>query len=115
MADDIRPSTCANCGSDVFGLRGDWEEGVARRTCRRCGLKAFICDSEDHWSDATIRTCKCPCGGPDFNLAFGFCLRAEGEVRWVTVGERCINCGVLGSFVDWKIDYSPSAELLDRV
>jgi hypothetical protein len=30
------------------------------------------------------------------------------EVRRVTVGQRCMRCGVLASFVDWEIDDAPT-------
>jgi DNA-directed RNA polymerase subunit RPC12/RpoP len=113
-ADQIRESICATCGSKVFGLRGDQDEGAVRRTCRDCGRKAFIADSEESWPHASVRTCRCPCGGLDYNVAIGFALRDSGEVRWVTVALRCTACGILGSFADWGIDYTPSTQLLDR-
>jgi hypothetical protein len=115
QADEIRDSVCSRCGGRVFGLRGDPVEGCGRRTCRRCGHKEFIADSAEIWSTARPRTCSCPCGGTDFNLAVAFTLRSSGDVRWVTVGERCVACGILGSFVDWSIDYRDSADLLDRI
>lgn len=111
-AGKIRRSACASCGATVFGLRGDPDEGSARRTCRGCGLKAFIADSEETWADSEPRTCRCPCGGRDFEVAVAFSLRDDGDVRWVTVGSRCTACGILGSFADWGIDYGPSGHLL---
>jgi hypothetical protein len=33
----------------------------------------------------------------------------QPDVRWVSVGQRCTNCGTLGSFVDWKVGYVPHA------
>lgn len=113
-ADEIRDCVCSGCGGRVFGLRGDGAEGCGRRTCRRCRRKEYIADSADIWSTARPRTCSCPCGSKDFNLAVAFALRSTGDVRWVTVGERCVACGILGSFVDWSIDYRDSADLLDR-
>lgn len=65
------------------------------------------------WEDAEPRTVRCLCGHGVFEVGVGFSLRADREVRWVTVGERCVRCGVLGSCADWKIDYSPSRHLLD--
>jgi hypothetical protein len=114
-ADEIRDCVCGSCGGRVFRLRGDGAEGCGRRTCRDCGQKEFIADSADVWAHARPRTCSCPCGRKDFNLAVAFALRASGDVRWVTVGERCVACGVLGSFVDWSIDYGDSASLVDCV
>lgn len=46
-----------------------------------------------------------------FNVRIGFDRRENGDVRWVYEGERCVNCGTLGSFLDWKIDYGPTAEM----
>ena len=39
--------------------------------------------------------------------------RADGEIRWVSVGLRCGSDGLLGVYTDWKIDYSPSRQLLE--
>jgi hypothetical protein len=114
-ADEIRDCVCSRCGGRVFGLRGDGTEGCGRRNCRRCGRKEYIADSAEIWSEARPRTCSCPCGSKDFNLAVAFALRSTGDVRWVTVGERCVRCGVLGSFVDWSIDYGDNVHLLDLV
>ncbi len=115
VATDIRQSTCANCGGTVFRLYGDTEEGAARRVCISCKQKAFICDSEEFWEDADPQQCVCPCKGKEFEVAVGFSFRETGDVKWVTVGQRCIRCGTLGSFVDWKIDYSPTDHLLKKV
>jgi hypothetical protein len=38
-------------------------------------------------------------------------LRDNGDVRWITVGERCLACGILGAAIDWKVDYSPTDHL----
>ena len=40
-------------------------------------------------------------------IGVGFTERDGGEVRWITVGRRCARCGVLGSPVEWAIDYVP--------
>ncbi|HET9143896.1 hypothetical protein [Actinophytocola sp.] len=114
--DEVRECRCAQCDGLVFGLRADRVEGGARRTCRACGLKQFIADTDEHWADCTPKTWKCGCGCKDANLAVGFSLRDDGgDVRWIAVGERCVNCGVLSSFVDWKISYRPSRHLLDQI
>lgn len=109
----IRQCRC-ECGGTVFGLRGDQDEGCARRTCRACGSKTFIADNAEFWVDAEPRTSRCPCKGLDYELGVGFSMRDDGGVRWITVGQRCVACGVLASFVDWKIDYEPSVHLVDQ-
>lgn len=102
--------TCI-CAGRIFRLHRDADEGVARRTCATCGAKAFIGDSAEFWSDARPRLVRCPCGGTESQLAVGFALRADGNVRWVTVGRRCVACGILGAPVDWKVDYAPTDHL----
>jgi hypothetical protein len=114
-ADQVRHCRCSQCDGIVFGLRADRNEGTARRTCRTCGAKQFIADSRDHWADCSPRTWKCVCGCRDANLAVAYSLFDEsGDVRWITVGQRCTGCGVMGSYVDWKVAYGPSGHLLDQ-
>ena len=45
----------------------------------------------------------------------GFIRRDSGSVKWVYIGSRCANCGVLGSFLDWKIDYEPTDETENNI
>lgn len=54
-------------------------------------------------------------GNETFNVTVGFSRRDDGEVRWVYLGLRCIEDSVLGCYADWKIDYSPSIQLLAEV
>jgi hypothetical protein len=110
-AERIVQALCS-CGGSHFRLRADADEGCARRACSTRGKSAFIADSGEFWGEADPRAVRCPCGNGVFEVGVGFSLRA-GEVRWVTVGERCVRCGVLGSCADWKIDYNPSGHLLD--
>lgn len=102
------------CGGTVFKLTGDQDEGCAARTCTSCHTSAYICDSDEIWDDASPTVCTCPCGGSTYEVGVGFSLRPDGEVRWITIGERCVTCGTLGSFVDWKIDYSPTSHLFKQ-
>jgi hypothetical protein len=114
-AQEITQSVCS-CGGKVFLLAGDPEEGCAQRTCISCQASAFIGDSGEYWAEADPEQCVCPvCQGRHYEIGVGFSLRDDGDVRWITVGERCVNCGLLGSFVDWKIDYSPTDSLLRQV
>ncbi|GAA3941267.1 hypothetical protein [Actinoplanes auranticolor] len=53
-----------------------------------------------------------PCGNETFAAALGFALTADEEVRWISVGLRCLTDGTLGVYTDWKIDYTPSAHLI---
>jgi hypothetical protein len=113
-ADEIVQSVC-RCGHTLFRLEGDRDEGCARRICAACGVQAYIADSDEYWDDAEPVTLVCvSCRGRIFEVGVAFSKRADGDIRWITVGERCVRCGVLGSFVDWKIDYGPTDHLLMR-
>jgi hypothetical protein len=107
---EVTQSKC-RCGGTVFSLLRDDEEGCAQRVCRACGERAFIADSAEAWDEAQPTVAVCPCGGEHSEIGVGFSMRTDGEIEWVTVGQRCIRCGVLGSSVDWKIDYAPSGHL----
>ncbi|MFD8377747.1 hypothetical protein ACFV2X_04055 [Streptomyces sp. NPDC059679] len=52
------------------------------------------------------------CGGERFEAAVAFSLGGDGAVRWVTVGLRCVDDGVSGIYIDWKIGYGPTDHLL---
>jgi hypothetical protein len=106
---------CEGCAGTMFRLRADPEEGCAERTCAACGKTALMLDSEDYWEGAAPEPVRCRCGADRFEVGVAFSLRANGDVRWVSVGMRCVDDSVLGCCADWKIDYSPSADLLDRV
>ncbi|MFZ0824055.1 MAG: hypothetical protein WAM87_10400 [Terriglobales bacterium] len=111
---EFRPAKC-KCGGETFELLADDDEGCAKRTCTSCAIGKFICDSEEYWSDATPGQWKCiECGSTSANIGVGFSLYEDGEVRWLYVGERCANCGILGCLAGWKIAYSPSKQLLER-
>ena len=114
--DTFRLSSC-NCGSIVFHLHVEQDEGIARRTCTGCGAKHWIADSaENHEKGLRLKKFKCiTCKSHNTNVGVGFSLtREETGVKWLFVGNRCSECGTLGSMVDWKIGYEPSLQLLDQ-
>jgi hypothetical protein len=111
----VLPAVCSGCGGRIFRLRADADEGCAERTCAECGKAALMLDSEDYWEGAAPEPVRCGCGADTFELAVAFSLRASGDVRWVSVGSRCLGDGRLDCPVDWRIDYAPSADLLDRI
>jgi hypothetical protein len=37
----------------------------------------------------------------------GLLCATQVKQKWITVGARCASCGMLGAYVDWKIDYAP--------
>jgi hypothetical protein len=113
-ASEVRQSVC-RCRQTVFALHADRMEGCAQRTCCSCGDRAYLVDSADSADEARLRPVKCPCGGKKFEIGVGFSFRENGEVRWITIGQRCVACGVLASYADWSIDYAPSRQLLQQV
>ncbi|WP_328338575.1 hypothetical protein [Micromonospora sp. NBC_00421] len=104
-------SRCGGCDGRTFRVDID-EEEATRRTCLACGAVAFIGDSADHWAGTGHESCSCPCGGEEFAVAVGYALVDDGEVRWISVGLRCLDDGTLGVYADTKIDYIPSRHLL---
>jgi hypothetical protein len=108
--DRIVHSTCT-CGHTAFRMLVDADEGCVQRTCSSCGGSQLICDSAEYWDEAEPEEAVCPCGAEFFEVAVGFSHREDGSVKWITVGQRCVKCGVLGSPVDWKIDYAPTHHL----
>jgi hypothetical protein len=116
---ETRMCKCA-CGSLIFRLEADRNEGCARRTCISCRTSHLICDSAEVWEEAEPETWQCTqCKSEACNLGVGFSLYGTQndevpDVRWISVGNRCASCGTLGSFVDWKIGYGPSYQLLKQ-
>ncbi len=111
----IERSVCGACGGTRFHLSLDDQEGVAQRSCVACGSPAFLGDSEEHWDGAEPGDAACPCGEEQFEIGVAFALHDDGDVRWLTIGCRCMTCGILGVYADWKIDYSPTDHLFAAV
>lgn len=116
-------SRCAECKGATFALRVDDTEGFADRRCIACGHVTAMLDNAEYVDDASPEACACPCGGEEFELAVGFAMvdveSADGssvgrEVRWVSIGARCVRDGTLGVYADWKIDYGPTDHLFDN-
>ncbi|MFD0901144.1 hypothetical protein [Actinomadura sediminis] len=113
--DKVVQPVCGECGHRAFEVCLDDDEGVVRRTCARCGTSAYIADGADFLEEAELGMCECPgCGGTEFEIGVGFSLHPDREVRWISVGLRCVTDGTVGVYADWKINYGPSAHLLDH-
>lgn len=110
--EDVAESVCAGCGGRGFRVAADDEAGCAQRLCAGCGETAYLADSAEYADEADLEFCECPCGGETFAVALGFARRTDREIRWVSVGLRCLTDGTLGVYTDWKIDYSPTQHLL---
>ena len=117
---EFRLAECS-CGSKNFLLEVDADEGVAKRTCTECNKDHFLIDSEEFYQEAEPEKLFCPgCGGVKFNVAGGYSFdedeeEDEGYLRWFYLGERCVDCGLLGSSGDWEVGYGPARELLDQI
>ena len=113
---DVKPVFCHTCGSNDLNLRIDYDEEVIQIICPKCGYEKIILDCEDAWEDATPRLIKCmECKGKDHNVKVGFVHRDNGSVKWVYIGSRCTNCGLLGSHLDWKVNYEPTDEMESNI
>jgi hypothetical protein len=111
---EFRLSQCS-CGGVRFFLRVEQDEGIAKRVCENCTAEHFICDSAEHREPGQrLKAFKCiTCKAKVANVGVGFSLyENKSAVRWLFVGNRCAECGVLGSMVDWKVGYEPSLHLL---
>jgi hypothetical protein len=108
----VRDLVCNRCRGTVFLVSVDDDDFCAVATCRTCLADKPIADTVKRLRDAELGECDCVCGGEEFAVAVGFALTDDNQVRWVTVGLRCLADDVLGVILDWKIDDRPSAHLL---
>lgn len=106
---------CA-CGGHNFFLGADDEEDGAALACTRCGQRGFVADSERFVKDEILddeELCECLCGQRAFEVIVAAALYADTtDVRWWYVGCRCVQCGLVGVYADWKDDGGPFEERL---
>jgi hypothetical protein len=114
QVDQVVESVCGHCNGRAFRVLVDDTEGCAQRTCIGCGTAAFIADSAENGDEADPGECQCPCGRGEVAVAVGFSLRDDGDVRWISIGLRCLTDNTLGVYADWKINYGPSGHLLSQ-
>ncbi len=114
---DIKPVLCHSCGNDSFNMRVDQREGAVQVVCTKCGTKKILLDCDEVWKDAKprLRTCPVCKTCKSFHVRVGFIRRENGSVKWVYIGNRCTNCGTLGSYLDWKINYEPTDEMEQNI
>lgn len=114
---DVKPVICHSCGNDSFQLRVDQDEDAIQIKCTKCNAKKIILDCEEVWEDAQPKLGKCPVckSSKEYNVKVGFVRRENGSAKWVYIGNRCTNCGTLGSYLDWKIDYEPTTEMENNI
>ena len=107
------PVLCHSCGKDAFLVYIDRNEDVIQVECACCGTKKYLLDSEEYSDHAEPHLLKCPIcgGGRKFQVRAGFQRREDGSLRWVYIGNRCMDCKTLGSCRDWKINYEPTDQM----
>jgi hypothetical protein len=104
------------CGSIVFRLQMDEEEGAAIRTCAECGTSQGIGDSDDYLNEANLEPRECVCGGDVFEITIGVSVyEGSDDARWLYVGCRCPVCGALGNYGDWSSEFPDYTKLFERV
>ena len=115
VADGLH-ATCGPCSDAAGGFRPvlDDEEGAAVRTCATCGSQIAMLDCADYLEDADLGGAACPCGHEVFDAAVGFALREDGEIRWVSIGLRCLEDGWLGVYAGLEDQLQPLAAPADR-
>lgn len=117
-ADPIRhfaDAVCV-CGGQTFVLSLDDDEGAAIRTCVNCQREHPIGDSEDFLESAELEECGCPCGADEFEITAGVALyRDSDDVKWFYLGCRCVACGLVACYGDWKNESQNYRELLKRI
>lgn len=112
-ANVVLESTCG-CRATEFQVEVDEDADCAMRTCLACGAGAHIGDSDEFWAQVEPVVLRCPCGGTAFEVGVGYSLDDEDEVHWLTVGGRCLACGVMTTAAEWKIDYRPTVHLFEK-
>lgn len=113
---EVKPVVCNSCGQNVFTIRVDRNEGAMQVTCVACKTKKRLLDSDGIWRDCSPRSVRCGiCKERTNNVQVGLHRRANGDIKWVYIGNRCTGCGTLGSYTDWSIDYSPTDELEQNI
>ena len=104
------------CGSKLFNLKLDDNEGAAVRICVACKSDHPIGDSSEYLTDAELEACECICGSDVFEIKAGVSLYEGSEdVKWIYIGCRCENCGLLGCYGDWKNEYIGFRKLLNQI
>lgn len=109
---EVKHVVCHTCNENNFEVMVDQNEGAILIKCVKCKTEKILLDGEDVWENCEPIKGICPiCYEKVYNICVGLERRQDGNVNWVYIGNRCTKCGVLGSFVDWKIDYEPTDEM----
>ena len=115
FAEHFQSAFCS-CGSNLFSLLVDENEGVAIRVCNSCKNEHPIGDSKEYMEEAELEECECPCGYSVFEITVGVSLyKNSNDVKWVYIGCRCPNCGLTACYADWKNEYENFKEFLKLI
>jgi len=115
--DQFRLAQC-RCSAEVFFLEADRDGGVAQRKCAGCQTSHFICDSEQFWAESEPESWYClKCQSKSTNVGVGFVTYPDSPnaVKWIYLGVRCAECGLLGCFADWKVGEENVGHFFDQV
>lgn len=104
------------CGNRTFRLQLDEESGVALRTCATCEHVHAIGDSAEFLDEAEPQERECVCEGDVFEITVGVALyEGSRDVKWLYLGCRCVACGLVGVYGDWKNEFNDYEKFLARV
>ncbi len=110
-----------HCGCQQFRLFTDEDAGVALRKCVACHSEHLMGDSAEFADKAEVGQHECLCGIDVFQISVGIhCYRDDkdtisNDVRWLYIGCRCVACGLLGCYADWKNEFYDFRELLSNM
>jgi hypothetical protein len=113
--DHSRNLVCT-CSNTTFLLYTDEDQGVAVRECTACENVHPIGDSDEYLEEAEPEQNICLCEKEVFQLVIGVALyRESSDIKWLYVGARCIACGLVGCYGEWKNEYNDYLEFFTRV
>ncbi|MCP3104901.1 hypothetical protein LZ198_39150 [Myxococcus sp. K15C18031901] len=96
-------SLACECGVDVLELLVDDDAGVAVQSCPACEKQQPLGDSAEYLDEADPDVCECLCGEERFEISTGAAYYSDRTtVRWFYVACRCVACGLVGCYGDWK-------------
>ena len=114
-ADHYADCLC-ECEGRAFRLLLDDETGAAVRRCVSCSAEHPIGDSDEYLAEAELGECACPCAGEEFEITVGVSLYEGSEdVKWFYLACRCLKCGLVAVYGDWKNEFEDYRGLLARV
>ena len=100
---EVTHSVCSGCGGIIFGMHGNLDTGDVEWICRGCGQAQLVAGCERSWLPGEPAISRCDCGERDFNVAVGRSTRPTDRVRYLSMMQRCITCGSLGTFAAKKL------------